>query len=671
MKKNIFNTLLIGACLLTVTSCDLNDWNNGLDGFEGDKAPVDVQSIEYTLTEADYANIAANKTNIALAGEEHINALKAVGTKHFFTEEITAKQYVPAYLKDTKFPYFTLDEGSAIKLTYNLATDMPEIITRIEAASSFEIEETDYQQVWDSTEKYVNCFTPSKKAETYMNSILKNRYDDAVKGAIAYVTYNQSEQEPVFGGAGDAEVPAYEMSSVLGSLTLNAEVNVTGVIAAVCARGFVVADNAGAVLVYFGSEYDQTLYKIGDQVKITGIVGAYNKGFQLKGTEATISVEGSMEYTYPTPFNFTAEELDKAVARTEDAAGIYGQFTGTVKADKFINVIVEGAQASQGSIYQATEEQKAAFAALNEQVATITGYFLSVSGGKYANFVPVSVKAANTVTANIKAVAMPEIPMTQMNNVYEFDGNNWKQVRFSTTLDKADYDEMGQKYGSLSKPELYIPNYLNKTFPYAQEGHNFYVVYKFYSNEKTTIRCDKYVYENAEWTQDLGIIEEKAQFVNKKNVWVYDPSVVITLASRTDLSKKYYQTCVDWIGANVQDGKKYINAKYGNNEYYCGTNAYQGNIDIRPSKAVEQYPEGYAGMSDDEIVALMKKRFETEVMPGALSVLHPDAAPVEGIDVIFTINFETYDGNGKNPETIKFKVVAPAKFEFVECTWNK
>ena len=44
-------------------------------------------------------------------------------------------------------------------------------------------------------------------------------------------------------------------------------------------------------------------------------------------------------------------------------------------------------------------------------------------------------------------------------------------------------------------------------------------------------------------------------------------------------------------------------------------------------------------MSDDEIVALEKKRFMNEVMPGALSKLHPDAVPVEGIEVTYTVNF--------------------------------
>ena len=678
MKKNILNTLLIGACLLTVTSCDLNDWNNGLDGFEGDKTPVDVQTIEYTLTDADYANIAANRTNIALAGEEHKDALKAVGKKHFFTKEITPQQYVPAFFKDTKFPYFTLDDGSAVKLTYKMATDMPEIISRIEAASTFELEEADYQTyVWESEDRYVNSFTPSKKADNYMNTILKDRYDDAVEGAVAYVTYNESKQEPVFGGS-TPEVPEFPMTSVLGSLTFDQEVEVAGIVAAMCARGFVLADAAGSVLVYYKEGFDPTQFKIGDQVTLKGKVGAYNKGFQFDGTVAEIMIKGNQEYTYPAPVVYTGAQLDEAILRPENASGIYAQITATAAVGKFVNLNVEGAQNAVGSLYQATDEQKAMFT--DGQKVVVTGYFLSISTQKqedgtrlpkYANFVPVTVTPVNTVAAFVKAAAMPEIPMSQMNDVYEFDGNNWKLIRHAVTVDNDDYLAMGQKYGNLSKPEQYLPNFMLKEFPYAKTGDSEFVVFKYYANKETTIRCDKYVFDGAVWSQDLGIVQEKAQFVNKKNVWVYDPSVVINLAARSELSKKYYQTCVDWVGANVKDGKKYINAKYGNNEYYCGTNAYQGNIDVRPGKAVEQYPEGYAGMNDDEVLALMKKRFETEVMPGALSILHPDAAPVEGIDVIFTINFETYDGTGNQAETIKFKVVAPAKFEFVECTWNK
>lgn len=110
---------------------------------------------------------------------------------------------------------------------------------------------------------------------------------------------------------------------------------------------------------------------------------------------------------------------------------------------------------------------------------------------------------------------------------------------------------------------------------------------------------------------------------------------------------------------------------FGNNEYYSGTSAYQNNVDLRADKAKAQYPDGYEGMSDEEIVALMKKRFETEVMPGALAMLHPDAKPMDGVQVTYTITFGTYDYTGSNTYKIRFEVTGPGEFTFLDCTWNK
>ena len=117
MKKHILNTLLLGGCALVLAGCSENSWNNGLDGFEENTPITDVQTIEYTLTDADYSNLAANTTNIAIAKEADLsNELKAVGTQRYFTDQITARQYVPAFLSDPDFPYFTLSDGLVLEL---------------------------------------------------------------------------------------------------------------------------------------------------------------------------------------------------------------------------------------------------------------------------------------------------------------------------------------------------------------------------------------------------------------------------------------------------------------------------------------------------------------------------------------------------------------------------
>lgn len=107
---------------------------------------------------------------------------------------------------------------------------------------------------------------------------------------------------------------------------------------------------------------------------------------------------------------------------------------------------------------------------------------------------------------------------------------------------------------------------------------------------------------------------------------MYDPNVTINLPAGKgqEMSTLYFQTCVNWVYENIcrplgdtdiKSGKFYISS-YGNNEYYSGTSAYQGNIDLRPSAARSQYPAGYEGMSDDQIIELEKTRFMKEVMPG-------------------------------------------------------
>ncbi|MCI6393766.1 MAG: DUF5017 domain-containing protein, partial [Bacteroidales bacterium] len=177
-----------------------------------------------------------------------------------------------------------------------------------------------------------------------------------------------------------------------------------------------------------------------------------------------------------------------------------------------------------------------------------------------------------------------------------------------------------------------------------------------------------------------GITAVTNQFVRNAGKWMYDPCVTITLPAGKgqELSTKYYQACVNWVYENIcvplgdtdiKSGKFYVSS-YGNNEYYSGTSAYQGNVDLRPSAAKGQYPAEYQDMDDAAVVALEKTRFMNEVMPGALATLHADAVPVAGIDVIYTINFYAYDGASTTPYTARFRVTAPGKFEPIDCTWD-
>ena len=193
MKKNLLYSILVGAAVASLASCDVNSWNDKLDGFDGEQSIVDAQAIEYTLTDTDYANLAANSDNIAKAGDALAKALKAVGTQHYFTNEISAKEYVPNFLSDPDFAYFTLDNGSSIKLTFKTAGDLPKEITDFAAAGEFTVDEAAYQAVWGDEEKYVEAFTPENPASKFIPGFLAEDFPEAKAGDMVVVNYKEAE----------------------------------------------------------------------------------------------------------------------------------------------------------------------------------------------------------------------------------------------------------------------------------------------------------------------------------------------------------------------------------------------------------------------------------------------------------------------------------------------
>lgn len=674
MKRHINKLLLLGGFALALSSCDDNSWNDKLPGFE-EPEPSEVENVDYTLTANDYKLVAANSANKALAGSDKAKALAAVGTQGCFSEEIPAAQYIPGLLNDYKFQYFTLDNGSAIHVTYRTATSLPAEIKDIAAAQKYTVDEADYKSVWKSEEDYTLSFAPSHTAAKSLPGILKAKFPDAVADDYVIVNYNTSATDPVFN---TPDVPAFELSNVLGSIVKGNNVEINGYVAAVSAQGPVVTDATGSVFVY--QPTNNSALKVGDQVTIDATIDSYNYGFQVKRNSEPV-VKGTQTVTYPVAKTWTGAEIDQFVAdaKAQGAAPIspvYSKFTGKAIVGDYINIELEGTIV-QVSPYGISDAAKALIT--DGETVTVEGYVVALaSKGKYLNTIVTKIgdKNVESLASAAASRAVVTVPSVNENAVYKFDGSEWAAAPATVILSHADYVAMGQSHDNLSGdvPADYLPIMLKNRFPYAAPDDNKFVVYYYYdsSSKTTTTRCDQYLYNGTEWTLNDGIVTETAQFVKSNGKWNYDPSMVITLPAGKGvaISTLYFQTCVDWVRDNVTDGAAYISS-YGNNEYYCGTSAYNGNVDIRPSAFKDAYA-GYASMTDDEVLALLKKRFETEVMPGALAILHPDMKPIDGIDVTVTINFSVYNSDRKTlPETIVYKVTAPATFEFVSCTWNK
>lgn len=684
MKTIIKNSFLALGAVALLAGCDENDWNDKLDGFEVPAPGSATESLTYTLTSADYTKIAGNAPYTTYAKEHDQQAeLALIGSTGSFATEAEALEYIPMFLRDSTNTFYALSNGSAVKVTYNVAANRSESVLSIcKGVERLTLSEDDYMTAWGSDENYIDAFSPSTPATArVLNGILKGEFPDAEAGQYAVVTYNEASENPIFGeiGGGDDPTPAFEPTSVLGTAAAGDEVEVKGYITGIDTRGFVLADNSGAILCYQASGFDVDAVAIGNFITLSGKITSYNKGYQIAITDESYTIEGTGSYTYPAPKVVDGAAMDAAILREEDALAEYVQFNCEASVSgNYINFIVDGTTAAQGSGYMVPQSIKDQIT--SGEKYTVTGYFTSISksGGapKFYNVVITSVDAPKS-SAPVMRAPVNEVSTTVKNAILMFDGSAWSFASGIEVLQPADYTAMGQSYGNLSGtlPAELLPTYLKNIHPYAVAEDEVVVAYLYYNGSSTSYQASEYIYDGSAWVVNAG--ETTAQFVKQNGFWAFNPSVVITLPeSRTEPSLTYYTAAVNWVfdniskplgGVSLNDGP-YMDTKYGNSEFYSGTSFYYCNVDIRGANAKSKYPELYEQYTDEEATEVMKKRFCTETMPAVLGILNPDAAPMEGMEITYTVNFTAYTG-ARTVETVVYTVSGKGQFKYKSCTW--
>ncbi len=667
--------------MAALTGCDENAWNDHLDGFDSTFAPTEVKTIEYTLTDADYAAIASNKQNKALAEQNDASqALAALSGNKYFTEKITAAEYVPAFLGSTA-PYMMYTDGSSIRLTYNISVGLPEEVTESAGAWNLSVSEEFYKTaVWESDENYIVGFAPEKPASRYLPAAIQASIGaDAQEGKYAIISYLEAEQNPIFGnvGGGDEPPSGFQMSDVLGDIAAGDGATVDGVVGGACGAGFVLTDLSGSIFVYMGGGYDPTTYPVGTQLHLEGEATSFKGNLQI-AQGAMIDKVGTQEYTFPAATVYDGAALDAALTRPADQLAIYASISGkVVVSGNNINIEVAGAETAKGSIYYATDAQREKLT--DGTYVEVTGWFISISGSRYCNFV---VDHLNFLTnapakAGSRGLAAP-VSTVEKNAVYRYDGSRWVVPENFVILNPADYTAMGLN-GSLSQPDAYLPTFLKLKYPYAKADDVKYVLYY-----NSGYACAEYNFNGSEWIRFNGVETETSQFVRAGGKWMFDPNVTINLpyGKGQTASAPFYQACVDWVYENkcvplgdtsIKSGKFWVTS-YGNNDYYCGTSSYQNNVDLRAASARAQYSAGWEGYTDEEIVATMEERCDREVFPAVLSQFYPDAKPIDGLQVVYTINFYAYAltpaGNYRTlPCVAKYEVTGVGQFTYLESQW--
>lgn len=463
-------------------------------------------------------------------------------------------------------------------------------------------------------------------------------------------------------------------SALTADLKTGDTVTATGVVTAICTRGFILTDNAGSLLIYQASGFNTSSVAIGEIVTIeNATLSAYNGILQdqISGTNTYASTDTYVAYTYPTPTTITGTEAAATLTSTTNVleeyvevevtpfmSGIYlnFQFTGTAT-----DVIV-------ATLYQAPTDVTNDLKNYIGKTITMRGYYCGTN--KNSKLYNIMVTDYDVPTVTVESGTQYAL-MT-------WDGTEWAAAEDVLLLQPSDYEAMGfsSNYLSNANTAAYFPKYLTQKVPYAKAGDEQLVAY---FSAQGVPACQNWVFDGATWSNDT-MAEGTDQFTKANSVWSYNPSVIINLpATRNDpFVTPFYQACSDWVYENIDvplgstsitSGVGYVTS-YGNNEYWAGTSAYYNNVDIRAASAKAQYPTGYEGMSDAEIQQLMVERLLMTLFPGVLAQRYADATPVAGIEVTYTINFILYTGSNYNA-TVEYIVTAPHTFEFVSSNiWD-
>lgn len=624
------------ASLFIFSAC--NDYNeDNFEGLEETSRPTDVFKRDYTLTDDDYATIASNSTNKAIAKEKGLTAeLEALKTTKAFTDELKAEDYLPAFIAAK---WYAGDDGSAVKVTYNLKPASTATEKAIDAATIYKVSAGDYETVWGKSG--VAYFTPTESASKHLPDILATAKVDAKEGDVVFVDFNYSEEEPATGDVTVLNQSFEGLDAATNKIEVDGWHNVV-----------TVGTYYWAGKIFSGNScMQQSAYKHAD------------KQLQSYMITPQLPIEKGMHLTFDACYGNYAEAGGRlSVLYTTDELKAFdkAELDGAKWTDITSSVSIPVPTSTYGTLANVCDYDLSA-------VAGKKIYIAFRYDGDSSTGATTTVQVDNIVVKTVSTITRAAAPTyTSLTSLYQFDGSEWNVLEDNAvSLTKADFTAMGSNYDNFSTsmiPTDYLPAYLKTTFPYAQEGSKKTVAYKFYdsSAKVTSVQCISYIYTAGTWASQ-AITAATDQFVLGKGTWKYDPSVTINLPVEKGNKEAatFYQTITDWVKANHPT----FVTSYGNNDYYYGGSAYQNNFDFRLSEWKKQ--KEYASMSEDELKKLMWNRLP-ESFPHALEVLYADAVPVEGVDVHYTITFGVYDGAATTTYTIQYKVVAKGKFEYVE-----
>ena len=627
MKKYIYLLLVIISTAL-FTACDYNEEN--FPGLDELSKPTNVAKYEYEINAADITTI-VNALNAKRTPADSAMA-RVLNTDKVFSEAAPAETLVPYVLKNK---YFSADKKSSADVTYQYKTGRTDLLTKL-SQPIYTLNANDYKSAWGND--YVESLTPSKSPNAELIKILTTNFPNAVDGDYKSVEYNYSTEEP--------NVSQVEVKY----LSADFEGTAAGTNIATALDGWINKDLKGSIFwqtrAFSGNQYSQ--------------VSANNSRTENEVWLISSSVDLTQAIKPMFTFFVTAGYYNAAclsVLVSENFNGTEAGITSATWTDvtnKF--TLPTGPASGYGTLGTAGDMDFSAYVGKKVHVA-----FKYVGNG-IDNSASTTFQIDNVKISEIKS-AMSVQNAVKQDAVFQFTGGKWAAAPSSVVIvQPSDYTEMGFTYlGTASAPN-YLPLFLNKKFPYAQEGATYNVVYK--SGSGNVYYADEYSLTNGSWVPNSFIELRSGQYVVSDIGWVFDPTLYVTMLKGKNPTDDYMMMVLYVKEQPYYTANPALINSYGDSEYYFGFSGNYGNISLRESDRLKDtsYP---ANGSADEKAAFLEKRTQ-EGLAIYLTLKFPDATTqVSGIDVYAVVTADIYTGVVTNPFVYTFQCVGNKKWEYV------
>jgi hypothetical protein len=474
-----------------------------------------------------------------LTDEDYANLDRDFGN---FDSEDQAKELLPAFLSE-RYPYW--GNGSSVLVGYNLYIGNAEGVSDYTAAQKYVLQSDDYPTAES------NAFFPNQSPATFIDDVLSEKIASPTDGQVVFVEYKQFVNQPV---VGYANIPQYDYG-------FNASFN-----------NWTITDALGAQ-----SWTSQATY----------VEGNGYAGGQVANEDWLISP--SIDLTSETDIKF---QINQAINYATDISLlkilVSTNYTGAIATATWNEINLATAPAGNSNDFILSEE-----------------FNFNAYAGQTIN-IALKYKSTDTDASRwrVDQLAIKRVgisgPTNTLQDFYVYGAGVWKKAEGVYNLTAADYDSMGttsgqpgqyNNFSSTALPENYLPTFLDIKYPFAQEGNEMIVTYKYYNGTETQTRGNLYTFTMGVWEPHQSTIEATLQFGHDGTQWVPDNTIRYTLTGAN------YDTLADHFA--TESGFESAASSMGN----------YGNLDRRAGNA--------AYWSDEMIITAMGYLLDNVVAPNA------------------------------------------------------